>query len=276
MFLVFFVVSARQLGLRTIELVRYYGGGPNGSKTVNSSRASFEQTRANLSHPTIDWQHIDTVLLDMDGTLLDLNYDNVIWNQRLPEAYARTHGLSVTDSRHRLFTHMQALRGQLEFYCLEYWAHFTGLDIIELHETVAHLVQFRADAESFLSWLKRADVTAIIVTNAHPGSVAVKHRHTQLLDRVDQTVSCHSYGFPKESQHFWRALTQEHPFDPTRTLLIDDNTDVLSAAADYGIAHTLSVATPDSNGPARSDLAFPALDRFQDILPTRPAATHGG
>ena len=30
----------------------------------------------NRDHTLVPWDTIDTVLLDMDGTLLDLNYDN--------------------------------------------------------------------------------------------------------------------------------------------------------------------------------------------------------
>jgi putative hydrolase of the HAD superfamily len=37
----------------------------------------------------VPWQNIDTVLLDMDGTLLDLNYDNQIFGHLLPAAYAK-------------------------------------------------------------------------------------------------------------------------------------------------------------------------------------------
>ena len=32
-----------------------------------------------------DWQEIDTVLLDMDGTLLDLHYDNYFWLTHIPK-----------------------------------------------------------------------------------------------------------------------------------------------------------------------------------------------
>ncbi|HNG60363.1 MAG TPA: haloacid dehalogenase, partial [Cellvibrionaceae bacterium] len=36
----------------------------------------------------IPWQAIDTLLLDMDGTLLDLHYDNYFWLEYLPRAFA--------------------------------------------------------------------------------------------------------------------------------------------------------------------------------------------
>ena len=32
----------------------------------------------------IDWSKIDTVLLDMDGTLLDLRFDNWFWQELIP------------------------------------------------------------------------------------------------------------------------------------------------------------------------------------------------
>ncbi len=35
----------------------------------------------------IDWDNIDTVLLDMDGTLLDLGFDNWFWQPHVPEQY---------------------------------------------------------------------------------------------------------------------------------------------------------------------------------------------
>ena len=35
-----------------------------------------------------DWSVIDTVLLDLDGTLLDQAYDNHIWRDLLPQRFA--------------------------------------------------------------------------------------------------------------------------------------------------------------------------------------------
>jgi 5'-nucleotidase len=34
----------------------------------------------------LDWNNIDTVLLDMDGTLLDLAFDSQFWLQDVPQA----------------------------------------------------------------------------------------------------------------------------------------------------------------------------------------------
>ncbi|EPR3214815.1 GMP/IMP nucleotidase, partial [Klebsiella pneumoniae] len=44
-------------------------------------------------HFDIAWQEVDTVLLDMDGTLLDLAFDNYFWQTLVPETWGAARGL---------------------------------------------------------------------------------------------------------------------------------------------------------------------------------------
>lgn len=218
----------------------------------------------------VSWDAIDTVLLDMDGTLLDLAYDNTLWTHLLPQRYSDRHQVSVEQAREQLFGHMSRHQGQLEFYCLDYWAEYTGLDIVALHEELTHLIAFRPHAEAFLDHVLGIDRRALLVTNAHRDSLNVKTRHVDLGRRLQALVSCHDYGSPKESQTFWQSLMAEHPFDPDRTLLIDDNAAVLDAAGRFGIAHLLTVAQPDSSRPVRTGLAHPAVHDFRDLMGGQP------
>ena len=43
----------------------------------------------------IDWQRIDTVFLDMDGTLLDLNFDTYFWMEHVPRRFSEKHGVEL-------------------------------------------------------------------------------------------------------------------------------------------------------------------------------------
>ncbi|MCZ6640785.1 MAG: GMP/IMP nucleotidase [Gammaproteobacteria bacterium] len=215
----------------------------------------------------ITWSTVDTVLLDMDGTLLDLHYDNTLWTRVLPARYSDVHGVPVADAAKYLFSHMQERRGELSFYCLDYWAEFTGMDIIALHHELAALIRYRPNALVFLNWLHATDKQALLVTNAHRDSLKIKNTHCDVTSMLEATISCHDYGAPKESARFWEQLMEEHPYDPSRTLLIDDNLGVLDAAGAFGIHHLLTVNQPDSQRPARRKLAYPAFNDFREILP---------
>lgn len=223
---------------------------------------------ANTNVSMIAWDSVDTVLLDMDGTLLDLHYDNTLWNSLLPARYSEAHGISVEDAGKHLFSHMQQRRGELSFYCLDYWAEFTGMDIIALHHELASLIRYRPNAQVFLNWLPTAGKRGMLVTNAHRDSLKIKNAHCDITSMLEATVSCHDYGAPKESVRFWERLMDEHPYDPSRTLLIDDNTNVLESAARFGIRHLVTVRQPDSRKPTRRDLAYPAFNDFSEILPS--------
>lgn len=215
----------------------------------------------------INWNAIDTVLLDMDGTLLDLHYDNTLWNELVPARFSETHGISLHDARATLFTKMREIHGQLSFYCLDHWADYTRLDIVALHAELAHLIVYRPNAQAFLRRLQTRGKRSLLVTNAHRGSLGVKDQHSQLVRQVDADVSCHDYGAPKEDAEFWRQLAQRHPYDPARTLLIDDNAAVLNAAGACGIAHLMTITQPDSARPPRKNLAHPAFNDFSEIMP---------
>ena len=217
----------------------------------------------------VTWDAIDTVLLDMDGTLLDLYYDNTLWNKLLPTRYSEANAVSLEEARAHLFAHMQAHLGKLHFYCIDYWAQFTGLDVAALHaeEELVPLIRYRPGAERFLDWLRANGKRSILITNAHRASLDVKNTHSQLVDKLDVAISCHDYGAPKESPVFWERLMREHPYDPARTLFIDDNDSVLRAADAAGVHHLITVSQPDSGRPLREGLNYPAFNDFVELLP---------
>jgi len=214
-----------------------------------------------------DWSRIDTVLLDMDGTLLDLHFDNHFWLEYVPNRYAAARGISEAASKQELMTRYQDIQGTLDWYCVDHWTRQLGLDIALLKEEVDHLISVHPHVTDFLDLLQRAGKRRVLVTNAHQKSLDLKMRRTRLKDRLDDVVCAHDLGLPKEAPGFWPRLQGQAAFDPARTLFVDDSLPVLRSAHGYGIAHLLTILLPDSRQAERQVEEFRAVRSFEPVLP---------
>jgi len=215
----------------------------------------------------IDWNSIDTVLLDMDGTLLDLHFDNYFWMQHLPRVYAEKHRISHEASSAELLARFSNNRGSLEWYCLDHWSEQLGLDIPALKQELAHMISLRPHVIEFLTRLHASPRDVVMVTNAHRKTLEIKMNHVDITGWFDRVVVSHDLEAAKEEQVFWHKLQELHPFDPARTLLIDDTEQVLESARAYGIAHLLTLLQPDSQLQKRLDTRFPGIHHFDEIMP---------
>jgi HAD superfamily hydrolase (TIGR01509 family) len=215
----------------------------------------------------IDWKKIQYVLLDMDGTLLDLHFDNHFWQELVPRRYAAGRGLDVVTAKRLLEPVFRRNEGSLNWYCLDFWTRELHIDIALLKQDIAHLIAIHPHVIEFLTALRVAAKRSILVTNAHPKSLALKLERTRLGEHLDAIVSAHAIGHPKEEAAFWAQLQRRQPFIPEKSLLIDDNLTVLRAARDYGIRHLLAVHRPDTRRPPRETAEFAAVQDFRDIIP---------
>lgn len=213
-----------------------------------------------------EWDAISWVLLDMDGTLLDLCFDDTFWRLELPQQYAQFKGINLAEAEHRVNQIATTWYGKLEWYCVDFWSDQLGFDIRPGKSQLAHLIGFRAGALAFLKWLKHSGRHVILATNAHPDSIALKDTRTDLRQWVGQVLDAHTAGAPKESPEYWRWLQEKTGFLPERTLFIDDNDHILDAAKVAGIHHLVGVQTPNSLAPAKPS-RYPAFDHFQELYP---------
>jgi putative hydrolase of the HAD superfamily len=216
---------------------------------------------------TLPWSTIDTILLDMDGTLLDLHYDNHFWQVYVPEKFAEKHGLDATQAHAECFRRYDAQAGKLAWYCVDYWSEQLELDIVRLKEELAHLIQVHPDVPEFLTQARAAGKRVVLVTNAHHKSLNLKMDRTGLKVYFDALHSSHAYGLAKEDPAFWAALQAAEPFDPMRTLLVDDSLPVLRSAREFGIKNMLAVFKPDTRLPDKDVADFTAIRGFGDLLP---------
>lgn len=204
------------------------------------------------AHPARpDWSCIDTVLLDMDGVILDLAFDNRFWLQVIPAAYGAANGLSPAQASEHLRPWFSESAGTLDWYCLDYWTAKLGLDVAALKQAERDHVRYLDGAETALASVRARPVTLTLATNAHRGVLAVKQAMTGLCDGFDAVVSSHDYGAPKEAQAFWQAFRDAQGFDPARSLFVDDSPAVREAARVFGIGQVWGISCPDSTQPER-------------------------
>lgn len=217
--------------------------------------------------PELDWGRIETVLLDMDGTLLDLNFDNHFWQRHVPLAYAQARELPLAAAQEELAGRYRARAGTLAWYSVDHWAAELELDIMRLKEEVAHLIAVHPRVTDFLAAARAASKRLALVTNAHHKSLALKMDRTALSGYFDALITSHELGLPKEDPAFWPKLQRHFPYDPATTLLVDDSLPVLDSAASAGIAHLVAVLRPDTRQPAKDTGGYAAIDHFGTLIP---------
>lgn len=225
----------------------------------------FEKNKAHLRwHPA--WNKIDTILLDMDGTLLDKHFDDYFWEHYVPEIYAEKNDLTPLEARKELLARYKSIEGTLAWTDLDYWSEKLGLDIPALKLKINHLIQVHPYVIDFLEYCKGMDKDVHLVTNAHSKTLDIKMRKTAIGTYFNTIVCSQDIGLPKEEPCFWEKLEEVLGFDRQRTLLADDNENVLQAARAYGIGILIYVAKPSSREAVQYSEIFPSIVYFKELI----------
>ena len=217
-------------------------------------------------NPKTFLENCDTLMLDMDGTVLDLAFDNYVWQDLVPQKYAEHAGISHDDAREYLHSKYRSVQGKLDWYCIDHWSELTGLDIKAIHRDENDRIGYLPGAKQFLEVVSKQDIRLLLVTNAHRDTLAIKSEVTGIADYFDEIYTSHDVGHAKEDQPFWEALHQAEAFNSERTLFVDDNVSVLRSAHQFGVRMLLTVTRPDTTAPLRRDCEFAGVEGVVDLL----------
>ena len=229
-------------------------------------------TQSDLLAPIpLAWDDIQTVFLDMDGTLLDLHFDNHFWLEHLPQRLAQQRNATPEEIRAYLLQRYSVMEGSLEWYCLDYWQQHLGTDLVALKHEIADRIAIRAHVESFLKSLHARGKRLVLLTNAHQKSVGLKFGYVALEHYFDRVITSHSLGLPKEHPQFWAKLASVEVYQPEHTLFIDDNLHVLRAAKTQGVRYLLAIHQPDSQQAPKDTQEFTPVVCYTQLMDSTSA-----
>jgi putative hydrolase of the HAD superfamily len=222
---------------------------------------------------TIDWTTIDTVFLDMDGTLLDRHFDDHFWMEHVPKTWGRKNHVPLDKAKEHLYSLFRSQEQTLNWTDLDYWTDRLGLDIPLLKLEVEHLIAVHPGVTEFLAFLRRHGKRTWLVTNAHGKTLNIKMKKTRLGSYFDGIVSAHDLGLPKEDVRFWGKLREKVPYDPIRTLLGEDSEINLGTAAAYGIRHLIYVSRFSSAITPVPSERYASIHYFTELISTEGTMT---
>jgi putative hydrolase of the HAD superfamily len=215
----------------------------------------------------IPLKDIKYVLLDMDGTLLDLYFDDFFWGHLVPEKYAEKHDITFGAAKDFLYRTYKSHEKTLNWCDIDFWSRELRLDIPALKEQIRHLIEVHPHVIDFLKMLRRQKKKVFLLTNAHYKTVNLKFRKTAIGKYFDSVLCSFDVGHPKEFIEFWHKAEKRLGFDKEHSLFIDDTEDVLKTAQAYGIRYLLFKAHASSKTEPKKTDTFLTIHDFRELMP---------
>jgi len=217
----------------------------------------------------IDWDTIDTVLLDMDGTILDRHFDDHFWLEHVPYRWSQRNHTTLEYAKNHLYSLFHSQENTLNWTDLDYWSDRLKLDIPVLKREIDHLIAIHPYVIEFLLFLKHAGKSVWLVTNAHSKTVDLKMKTTRIGIYFDGIISAHQVGLPKEDKRFWKELQRYISYEPERTLLGEDSETNLLTAESFSIRYLIYISRYSSKVEPRQSERFSTIDYFNKLIPEK-------
>lgn len=215
----------------------------------------------------IDWNDIDTVLLDMDGTILDRHFDDHFWLEHVPQRWSQRNHTTVKYAKEHLYGLFRSQENTLNWTDLDYWSDRLKLDIPVLKQEIEHLIAVHPYVIEFLLFLKHSGKVVWLVTNAHSKTLDLKMKRTRIGPYFDGIISAHQVGLPKEDVRFWGELQNFINYEPELTLLGEDSETNLTTAQSFSIRYLVYISRYSSKVEPRQSEHFATIEYFNRLIP---------
>ena len=226
----------------------------------------YTSFKREIMHKEIPLKEIKYVLLDLDGTLLDLHFDDYFWAHLVPEKYAEKHDMTPETAKEYLYKTYKSHEKTLQWCDIDFWSRELNLDIPALKEQIRHLIAVHPHVIEFLEKMRADGKKIYLLTNAHNKTVKIKFKKTKIGKYFDDVLCSFDVGHPKEFVDFWEKAQKKIGFNKENSVFIDDTEDVLKSARDFGIKYLIFKSSANSKAEPKTTDEFITIHSFRELM----------
>jgi putative hydrolase of the HAD superfamily len=207
---------------------------------------------------------IEVVSFDMEGTLIDDGYSNLIWETDIPRLYGEKHGMDLDVARTKVLgEYAKVGEDRPEWYDIDYWFKRLGLDVDwrELLRQREGACRVYGEVPRVLERM-RGEYTLIVSSNTIREFLDVQL--TKLPDVFAKVYSAPSdLKTVKKTDSFYRRICEEMGVNPSSMAHVGD-----SLKFDYEEPRKLGIRSfyLDRKGESSGVHSVHDLDEFEEKL----------
>jgi len=206
------------------------------------------------------------ILSDLDGVILDLNYDMKFWQSWLPEHVANQTNQSIEETQAEIQAEINKQRGTLNFYNLNYWDDFLNVDCMQIIKEKEEKCSYLEGSHEALQRLSALKNPKHILTNGDPRVQEYKAQSQDFWEFFDSIFYSMRAGYPKEQKEFWALARHNLNLYFEDAMFIDDGYNVVTAAVKAGLKKVIWI-TPGKNRILQNGIeTFPRLIDLVDAI----------
>ena len=199
------------------------------------------------------------ILSDLDGVILNLEYDIKFWEFWLPEHVASQSNQNLEEIKTKIKAEIDTQRGTLNFYNLNYWDDSLNVDCMEIIREQEEKCSYLEGSYEALQRLSTLKSPKHILTNGDPRAQEYKAETQNFLEFFDSIFYSMQTGYSKEQKEFWALARHNLNLDFEDAIFIDDDFKVVTAAIKAGIKQVVWI-TPGKNRILQNGVeTFPSL-----------------
>jgi FMN phosphatase YigB (HAD superfamily) len=199
------------------------------------------------------------ILSDLDGVILDLNYDMKFWTDWLPDALTLSSGKTRSDIKAELVAMMKNQEASLNWYDLNYWDEYFKVDCLEIIKAQEERCSFLDGSVDALNKFAALPNPKYILTNGDPRLFDFKSESANFLDYFDSHLCSMHVGYAKEQKEFWSLASQYLKLDLKNSIFIDDNFKVVTSAVKAGVGQVYWINKGRSKVLSNGVITYPTL-----------------